>query len=67
MCLNAQNQGSSPLSLSRIASPDWQNDRPAFAGDPLMDWESEPEQPPASPFELASSDARQKASGTTLA
>jgi hypothetical protein len=33
------------LSLRQPAPADWHHDRPAFAGDPYMDWESEPEPP----------------------
>ncbi|HYG56468.1 MAG TPA: hypothetical protein VD902_00075 [Symbiobacteriaceae bacterium] len=33
------------LSLSQRAPADWHHDRPAFAGDPYMDWESGPEPP----------------------
>lgn len=36
----------SPISLRQTAPTDWHHDRPAFAGDPLMDWESTPEPPP---------------------
>lgn len=34
-----------PLTLREIARGDWHNDRPAYTGDPFMDWESEPEPP----------------------
>lgn len=34
-----------PLSLRQPAPPDWHHDRPAYAGDPFMDWESGPEPP----------------------
>lgn len=34
-----------PLTLRQPAPRDWHHDRPAFAGDPYMDWESEPERP----------------------
>ena len=40
-----------PLSLLRSVPPDWQYDRPAYAGDPFMDWESQPE-PPRDPIPL---------------
>lgn len=34
-----------PLSLRETVPQDWHHDRPAFAGDPFMDWESRPEPP----------------------
>lgn len=34
-----------PLTLLRTVPSDWQYDRPAYAGDPFMDWESQPEPP----------------------
>jgi hypothetical protein len=37
-----------PLSLGRSVPAGWHDDRPAYAGDPDMDWESKPE-PPAEP------------------
>jgi hypothetical protein len=36
----------SPLSLTQPTPPNWHLDRPAFAGDEFMDWESETERPP---------------------
>lgn len=33
------------LSLGPTVPADWHDDRPAFAGDPFMDWESRPEPP----------------------
>jgi len=33
------------LSLREPVPSDWQHDRPAYAGDPDMDWVSLPEQP----------------------
>ncbi|MGE5674758.1 MAG: hypothetical protein ACM3XM_12955 [Mycobacterium leprae] len=33
------------LSLRQPAPADWHRDRPAFAGDPFMDWENSPEPP----------------------
>ncbi len=35
----------SPLSLREWVSADWHQDEPAYAGDPIMDWQSEPERP----------------------
>lgn len=35
----------SPLSLRQLVPPGWQDDPPAFPGDPLLDWESGPEPP----------------------
>lgn len=37
------------LTLRQLMPNDWHNDRPAFAGDPFMDWESGPEPPPKPP------------------
>lgn len=34
-----------PLSLRQAAPADWHHDRPAYAGDPDMDWENRPEPP----------------------
>ncbi len=34
-----------PLTLRQMVPPDWHRDRPAFPGDPYMDWESQPEPP----------------------
>lgn len=36
------------LSLRQTVPADWHDDRPAYAGDPDMDWENKPE-PPAEP------------------
>lgn len=33
------------LSLRQTVPTDWHHDRPAFAGDPYMDWESQPDPP----------------------
>lgn len=33
------------LSLRQTVPPGWHDDQPAFAGDPDMDWVSEPERP----------------------
>lgn len=41
----------SPLSLTQPAPPPWHDERPAFQGDPFMDWVSEPEEPPKGPFD----------------
>lgn len=40
------------LSLRQRTPTDWHYDSPAYAGDPEMDWESEPERPrePRSPL-----------------
>lgn len=35
----------SPLSLRQLIPAGWREERPAFAGDPFFDWESQPEPP----------------------
>jgi hypothetical protein len=48
------------LSLERAVPADWHDDRPAYAGDPDMDWEHRPE-PPAEPrWVLAETNGPQK-------
>jgi|GEM_PF-6333578 len=43
---DASLQARRPVALSLRAVPaDWHHDRPAYAGDPYMDWESSPEAP----------------------
>lgn len=37
--------GPSPISLKQTAPADWLHDRPAYPGDPFMDWENTPEPP----------------------
>lgn len=41
----SRSQRPSPLSLRQPAPADWLHDRPAYSGDPFMDWESGPEPP----------------------
>jgi len=37
--------GGSVLSLKQTVPSGWREERPAFAGDPVFDWESQPEPP----------------------
>jgi len=37
--------GGSVLSLREAVPPGWREEPPAFAGDPVFDWESKPEPP----------------------
>lgn len=48
----------SPLTLRQTVPADWHRDQPAFAGDPFMDWESQPEPPKPARWTLVESSPR---------
>jgi len=54
-------KGQSPtLTLTQRVPADWHRDRPAYEGDPFMDWESGPEPPREPRMVLAEGSATRK-------
>lgn len=51
-------RSASLLSLRQTVPADWHRDQPAFAGDPFMDWESQPEPPRESRWPLVEAGPR---------
>jgi hypothetical protein len=56
---SSSTRSGSKLSLQEMAPADWHHDRPAFAGDPFMDWESQPEPSKEERWSLANAGHKQ--------